>query len=219
MNQNKINQEKDYEHAQLSRFDGKNVFVETLNWAFGIGKMVLNFVSYDDSKAEGERKKEEITIFMDFDEFELLVNDVLSGKIPKLAQKELQETKASGNKYPKAVYLLRGGTSAEKLAAKGKSRPDGKAEARVLEIAPSVMSGYDFVLTAKVGPGNESDTGLISLAGKPEKQLRIPLTADNLKKMLIVGRSHIQVWRTIEYASYYKEISRKAKEYKNNKAS
>lgn len=38
---------------QIIRFDGKNVFVEVMDSAFEIGKVMMNFAEYDLSKPKG----------------------------------------------------------------------------------------------------------------------------------------------------------------------
>lgn len=90
---------KTKDEKQIIRLDGKNCFVEVMNFAFGIGKVQINFIEYDLSKNQGERVKQEVNIYIDIDKFLVLANDVLSGKIAKLAEVE----KAKGNQYCNAI--------------------------------------------------------------------------------------------------------------------
>ena len=84
-------------YRQIIRIDGKNVFVEAMNSAFKIGKIQLNFCSYD---AKSNKMTANIPIYLSFEEFFSLKQDVVSGRLAKLAEVE----KAKGSKYPKEIY-------------------------------------------------------------------------------------------------------------------
>lgn len=188
---------KTKDEKQIIRLDGKNCFVEAMNYAFGIGKVQVNFIEYDLSKGQGERVKQEVNIYMDIDKFMVLANDVLSGKIAKLSEVE----KAKGNQYCNAIYTDMGGVSAKNLESRGQARTDGKALSRQFKIVPG--NKVPFMLVGECGAGEESDTGLIvpKYGAKPEQVVRIPLQADDLKRFVLVIQAHIQAYLTSVYVA------------------
>ena len=192
---------------QILRLDGKGVFLEVLNTSFAIEKVIINFVQYDVSR-KGNKIVMDIPIYMDFNKFLVLANDILSGKISAQAVAEKKRCLGAGETIPKPIYTSRGGTSAELLRTKGRSRPDGMAEARVLDISPAANDKVDFVLTASVGPGRETETGLIALQGRPEKLVRVPVMADGLKSLAILGKMHIEMFYGVRFNPIYSDYCR-----------
>lgn len=200
---------KERNQNQIKRVDGKNCFVEALNDSFNIGKVLLNFKEYDESKQKGEKFTKEVSIYIDIDEFLLLSNDILSGKIYKLAEAE----KAKGEKYPKEIYADMGGVSSkgivrqdENRAKKGRKTltemyniPTGKCLSRQFKIFPGLK--YPFMLIAECGIGEESDTGLIvpKYGNKPEQKIMIPFSADALKKFVLIIQTHINAYLSSKY--------------------
>lgn len=186
---------KDYANKnpqQLIKLSGKDTFVEVMNNPFEIGKILLNFAKYNDNAKAGEKITDNIQIYMDLEEALVLAHDIVSGKIPQLAKIE----KDKGSKYPKEVYKKQGGTSAARLKASGKERPDGMAESRVLKIGPG--GKVDFMLTAEKGKGEENQTGLI-VQKSTESTVRVPVSADDLKKLAIVIQTNIQAYTIARY--------------------
>lgn len=177
-------------NLQIIRLDGKNCFVEAMSGAFPIGKVNLNFISYDTSLKEGNRQTARINAYVGIGDFLVLAQDVLSGKIHTLAEKE----KNSGNKYPQAVWSSMGGQS-----AKNANREDGKALSRQIKIIPGLKK--PFLLQAEQGPGEENATGLIMAKyTKPEKKVMIPLSAEDLKKLVLMIKSHIDAFYGAVYS-------------------
>lgn len=160
-----------YENHQIIRIDGKSKFVEVLDRGFGIGKVTLNFVEYDDKKKVGDRIIQQVTIYMDFAKFRVFAQDMLSGRFAKMAaDKNLN-------------YQDLTGTSAERLKAQDREREDGKSESRKLSLKPSAKG---FFLTAESGPGEATETGLIKPAGKSEKKVSISLDSDQAKQLVLM---------------------------------
>lgn len=185
---------KDYAKnpQQLLKVSGKDTFVEVLNNFFSIGKVGITFAKYDEKKPQGERMTDTITLYLDFEKALLLSKDILSGKIAALAEKE----KASGKRYPGAIYTDMGGTSASALAAKGKAREDGGAESRQFKIQPG--SKVPFMLVGERGRGEENATGLI-VPKSSETKVMVPFSVDDLKVLAIVLESHINAYRIARY--------------------
>lgn len=177
---------------QLIKLSGKDTFVEVLNNPFEIGKIVFGFAKYNEKAEPGKRITDNIQMYMDLDEALVFSHDIISGKIPQLAKIE----KDKGKPFPNEVYKKQGGTSAARLKASGNERADKAPESRVLKLGPGAKS--DFVLTAEKGKGEESNTGLI-IQKKVETTLRVPITADDLKRLALVIQSHIQAYRVARY--------------------
>lgn len=197
------------EFQQVIRLDGKEVFLEVLNTAFEIGKVMVNFVEYDKSQQSGSRIKKSIPIYIDVDKFLVLAQDVKSGRISALAKKAKEDMAKGGYKYAKEIYTDQGGVSARKLAEReekakreGKNekhvRADGKSLARMFKITPGDKSPW--ILSAETGPGEESDTGLIvPKYTRPEEILRVPMTDDDFKKLILFTEAHIHAFIQSQY--------------------
>lgn len=179
---------------QVIRIDGKNCFVEIMTGQFHKGKVILNFEQYDDTKAKGERTVARITYFMPFDKFLQLEQDVKSGKLAKLAEKE-----KLANKYPNAIYTDLTGTSSELLKRNNQARPDGHSESRQLKIIPGLKA--DFMFQAEKGPGEKSDKGIIKplYGNKPEQKVAIPMSGNDIKRLFALTKIHIVGYLTSQY--------------------
>lgn len=179
---------------QIIRIDGKNCFLEVMTGQFHKGKVILNFEQYDDTKAKGERTVARITYFMPFDKFLQLEQDVRSGKLAKLAEKE-----KSINKYPNAIYTDLTGTSSELLKRNNQARPDGNSESRQLKIIPGLKA--EFMMQAEKGAGEKSATGIIKplYGNKPEQKVSIPMSGNDLKRLFSLTTLHITSYLASQY--------------------
>lgn len=177
---------------QLMKVSGKDTFVEVLNNPFEIGKVLFNFAQYDEKAPAGSKIKGQIPMYMDMEEALVFCHDIISGKIPKLAEAE----KAKGAKFPKEVYKKQGGTSAARLKASGKERADGGSESRVMKVGPGAVA--EFMMTAEKGKGEENATGLI-VQRKVEETVRVPFSGEDLKKLALVLQMHIQSYTMARY--------------------
>lgn len=190
------------EMSQILKIDGKGVFLEVLNSAFhlGNGKVQIDFFEYDVTKDKGERIRNKIEIYVDMDKFLVLSNDVLSGRISALATKARKEQQKGGYKYCKEVWNDMGGRSAEKLKIGGKERADGKSLSRQFKITPG--DKMPWIFSAESGPGEMTETGLIVpryTGNKPEVVIRVPMTNDDLKKMVLIVKAHIEGYLGSQY--------------------
>lgn len=186
---------KERNSKQIIRLDGRNCFVEAMNYAFGIGKVQMNFIEYDLTKSQGDRYKQDINIYIDTDKFLVLANDILSGKIAKLAEIE----KAKGNQYCNPIYTDMGGVSAKNLEKRGQSRADGKSLSRQFKIIPGNKA--PFMLVAECGVGEENETGLIvpKYGTKPDQKVQIPIQVDDLKRLALTVQAHYQAFLNAQY--------------------
>lgn len=179
---------------QIIRFDGRNVFIEVMDSAFKIGKVVMNFKEYDLSKPQGQRFTKEVTIYMDIDEFETLAHDIKFRYIDKVANNARQQQKLGGYKYCKEIYVDIGGTTKENLAKRDKAREDNKDESRQFKITPG--DKMPWILSAEKGAGKRvEETGLIAPDGKPDVIIRVPLSDKDFRKFAIIVDNEIQAWR------------------------
>lgn len=103
--------------TQIIRKDARGCFVESLWDAFSYGKAHLVFASYDMNRPAGQRQTNNIHIYLSMTELLELCRKAESGELRYL----LQAHKKNGSK--EAIYQSLGGTSAEKLAKIGRSRP------------------------------------------------------------------------------------------------
>lgn len=74
---------------------------------------------------------------MSFGDSLALANDILSGKICKLAQKSRKDAAEKNLKYPADIYKSRLGGVAEEKAKERKLRTDGKAISRYFQLLPA----------------------------------------------------------------------------------
>lgn len=193
----KEKQEKEKRTTLINEFaeiNTKNTFMKAKANTFGIGKVLFSFVKFNDAT---NKMEESMDVYMDMDDALLFANDVLSGRIPTLATAE----KAKGAQYPKPVWQTRlGGVNEEKAKARG-LRTDGKAISRLFNLAPG--SRQPFVFTAEQRPGKSDEKGLIQpeYSGRPEIQIRVACSADDLKKLAIAIQSNINAYRAAQYAN------------------
>lgn len=196
-NNNNNNNEQQYQNHQIIRIDGKSRFVESLDRSFNIGKVTFNFVEYDDTKEAGNRIVAQIPVYMDFSEFRVFAQDMLSGRFAKFAEMK---------KNPIVQYLK--GTSAERLKAQNREREDGKSESRKFYLSPSAKG---FFFTAELGPGEATETGLIKPAGKPEKKISIPMDGQQAKELVLATLAAVNNYEIAKETTKQFEALLKAK--------
>lgn len=190
--------------SQIIRIDGKNCFVEALDSAFGIEKVHMNFIAYDEKT---NKQTSLVPIYMDFSEFLALEADVLSGRIAKLAEVE----KAKGDKYPQAIFTKMGGVSAKNLKARGQERPDGYSLSRQLKIIPG--NRRPFMFQGEQGKAEENKQGLIvpRYGGKPDDRVMIPMGGDELKQFTIMVGAKIRAYMSAQYVYMAQETFKQQK--------
>ncbi len=168
---------------QILRIDGKNVFFEVMRNAFNIDKVQINFIEYDPQNKNQQTKK--IPLFIGIDKFLVLSNDIISGRISALANKEKAETekrKQEAEKqgkdtkyiYANAIFTDMGGIPLERLKKQQekwkKENPDkpmfnfeipeGKCLSRQFKITPG--ASQPWIISGEQGIGDDNnETGLI----------------------------------------------------------
>lgn len=184
---------EDRNQNQIIRKDAKNCFVESLNDAFEIGKVHLAFATYDLSRPAGQRQTNNIHIYIAVDEFLELCRKLECGELRYL----LQNKKKNSDNTP--LYQCLGGTSAERLAKYGRSRPDGKSLSRTAQLVAGKKS--DFLFVADSGPGETDSKGLIvpRFGNKPENHVAVSMTFETLSELLLITKVHFQAWLTAWY--------------------
>lgn len=184
--------------------NGKNTFCKVKSNAFNIEKVQFAFVEFNTTT---KKSNYSIDLYLSFDKALLFSNDILSGRIPKLAKSE----KAKGDKYPKSVWQSPLGGTSEAEAKRRNLRSDGKAISRFFTLSPG--SSQPYILTAVQQAGETLGNGLIKPIGQAEKAIRVPLDIDTLKSLALLIRTHINSYISAQYlptGSYYKEFERNA---------
>lgn len=189
-----------YLNNEFFELNGADTFVKLKANSFGIGKVQFAFVKFDKVT---NKLTQSMDVYMDLEDALLLSQDILSGKIAKLAEIE----KAKGTQYPAPIWKSpMGGVTEEKAKNRG-LRTDGKAISRMFTLAPG--SRQPFVFTAEQRPGNTDAKGLIvpEYNGKPEVQIRVPSGPDDLKKLALAIQTNIIAYRASQYANGAYEVS------------
>lgn len=183
----------DRNNYQVARKDAKNCFVESLNDAFPIGRVHFAFASYDVNRPAGQRQTNHIHIYIAVDEFLELCRKLECGELKYV----LQTKKKTGDTKP--LYQCLGGTSADRLAKQGRSRPDGKSLSRVAQLIPANKG--DFLFIADSGPGETDAKGLIvpQFGNKPENHVAVNLSFESLSGLLLMTKMHYQMWLASQY--------------------
>lgn len=178
---------------QITRKDARNCFVESLNDSFGICKIHFAFATYDATKPSGQRQTNNVHIYIDVDEFLELCRKVEFGEFKYIMS---QKKKANDNS---AIYETMGGTSAETLAKRNKSREDGKSLSRTAKLI--IGEKKDLLFVADSGPGEADAKGLIvpKFGSNPENHVSIPLSFESFSELMLTTKVHYQAWLSAKY--------------------
>lgn len=84
----------DRNQYQIIRKDARNCFVESLNDAFGIGRVHFAFATYDLSRPAGSRQTNNIHIYITVEEFLELCRKLNSGELRYMLQSKKKLEKA-----------------------------------------------------------------------------------------------------------------------------
>lgn len=174
--------------------DGVGAFIEVMNTAFGIGQVLLRFRKYNENRPKGQRFTDQVDVYLSFDQFLRISDDLLeTGFIAK----ELVRMKDEGKYSTYNLYM--GGTNAIRLQNAGRARPDGKCEARTLDVQLANLPGYAFV--ARSGPGHKTAQGLFApdFGNSPEQNIFIALRRDAVRELFTITKMHIQAYINAEY--------------------
>lgn len=190
---------EEHNNYQISRKDAKNCFVESLHDAFEFGKIHLVFATYDLNRPAGQRQTNNIHIYIAADEFLELCRKLNCGELRYM----MQNKKKSNDQTP--IYECLGGTSAEKLAKQGRSRPDGRSLSRVAKIVAGSRS--DILFVADSGPGDVTEKGLIvpKFGNKPENHVAVSMAFETLSELLLLTQAHYMAWLSAQYMAKPKQ--------------
>lgn len=179
---------------QICRKDAKNCFVESLKDSFNFGRVHFNFASYDLTRPTGSRQTGRVSIYISVGELLDLCRRMENNEILWT----IQQARRTGV-IPPPIFESLGGTSAWKLAMRGKQRLDGRSESRVMQVC--VGRKADLVLSAKSGPGDESGKGLIvpKFGNTPENSVAVPMSYSLFCQLLLETRVHYQAWLCAQY--------------------
>lgn len=211
-------------NPQIIRIDGRDSFLEVTNGMFHLDVIVLRFIKYDNKASKGNKYVHDISIFLTFAEFLVLKNDVMSGRMPKELKNSKMAAQASGHQYPKAVYSTLGGKSVKKFNDNDrklmqKYGNDPKMSiSRQFKIAPGQKEDYPFVLSAEWGIGEQTQKGIIiPRYKKPSEIVRVPMSANSMKQLILTVESHINAFNAAYYMMELMNPTPK-KEFGNNKS-
>ena len=185
---------EEYNNNQIIRKDARGCFVESLNDFFEVGKMHLAFAAYDVNLPAGQRQTNNIHIFIGVDELQEICRKISCGELQYMLK---QKKKAEDYNKPLLEWL--GGTSAEKLAQRGRSRTDGKSLSRTAKLLAGKKS--DFLFIADSGPGEQNAQGLIvpRFGGRPENHVSVSMTWDSLSELFLLTKENYQAWLSAKY--------------------
>lgn len=177
---------------QITRKDAKNCFVESLNDSFDIGKIHFAFATYDVSKPAGQRQTNNIHIYINVDEFLELCRKLCCGELKYM----MQTKKKANDNTPLFEHL--GGTAAEILSKRNKSRSDGKSLSRTAKL---IVGNKDLLFIADSGPGETNAKGLIvpKFGNYPENHVAVSMTFDSFSELLLATKMHYGAWLAAKY--------------------
>jgi len=184
---------EDLNRFQIIRKDARGCFVETKSDSFANGKVHLEFSTYDTSRPAGQRQTNHVNIYIDVPEFLHLTHEALSGALHMRAQRQKEKNDTA------PLYEHLGGTSAQRLAQFGKSRPDGKSLSRIVKLICGQK--VDYLFTADSGPGETDAKGLIvpKFGREPENHVSVGLSWRNLNELLLMTKTHYEAWLAAQY--------------------
>lgn len=185
---------EEYNKNQIIRKDARGCFVESLCDFFEVGKVHLVFASYDVNLPSGQRQTNNIHIFIGVDELQEICRKISCGELQYMLK---QKKKAEDYNVPLLEWL--GGTSAEKLAQRGRSRTDGKSLSRTAKLLAGRKN--DFLFSADSGAGEQNAQGLIvpRFGGNPENHVSVSMSWDSLSELFLLTKENYQAWLTAKY--------------------
>lgn len=190
--------------TQIIRIDAKNCFVESKSDAFEIGKVHLEFMTYDTSKPEGQRKTNNVHIYIDIPDFLCLAQEALSGMLHARArqQRVFNESKIDKDKDRTPLYQSLGGTSAARLKHINQSRPDGMSISRTVQLILGKKDDF-YLFIADSGPGETDSKGLIvpKFGNNPENHVAVSMGWRALNEIMMMTRVHYEAWLASKYVS------------------
>lgn len=176
----------EYKNTQILRKDARNCFVETKSDCFNIGKVVINFVSYDANKPEGSRATSSVSVFIPIDDMLLMCAEITGGRMAA----QIAEKRSKNDNKP--LYEHLGGKNAEKA-----KRPDKMSLSRNVKLTVGQKALF---FTAEEGPGEVSGTGIIvPKYTRPEQRVSVSISYEDFAKLMLATKSHYDAWLAAKY--------------------
>ena len=184
--------------TQIIRIDARNCFVESKSDAFEIGKIHLEFATYDTSKPAGQRQTNNVNIYIDVPEFLCLAQEALIGMLHARARQ--QRT----NNIEDSLYESLGGTSADRLTQRGNPRSDGKSLSRIFKIILGKKED-SYLFIADSGPGETNSTGLIvpKFGNTPENHVAVSMSWRSVNELMIMTKVNYEAWLAAKYMAEF----------------
>lgn len=180
----------------MAELNTDKTFLKVKGNALDIDKVQFSFVEFD---KRTKKLTKFVDIYLNIPETLVLCNDLISGRICKLAQAEKSECFKKRGKYPNPVYCTPlGGVSEEKAKERG-LRTDGKAISRCFHIAAGAKA--DFVITAEQRAGHSNNNGIIVPEGNPEVSVRVGISNNDIKGFALTVKAHIEGYIAAKYAN------------------
>jgi len=148
-----------------------------------IGKIRVVLVDYSDRS-----NTKTLSHYMDIPAAKVVFNDILTGYFK--------------TGYKDARYIEYKGTP-----NKGEN---GEAEARVLEIGyfekdkQGKPRNYPYAIKIERGVGKLTDTGAVTMVGKPEESLYIMASEFDMRRLAVTLLDYIRQWETLNFKQRYK---------------
>ena len=182
--------------SQIIRIDARNCFAESKSDAFEIGKIHLEFATYDMAKPAGQRQTNNVNIYLDISEFLCLAQEALNGMLHARARHQ----RANNNEEP--LFESLGGTSADKLNQRGNPRPDGKSLSRIFKIIIGKKED-SYLFVADSGPGETNATGLIvpKFGNSPENHVAVSMGWRSVNELMMMTKVHFEAWLAAKYTA------------------
>lgn len=196
----------------IMSFYNKSSFLKVKSDGFGIDRLKFSFGNFDENK----KLVSSIDYWLDFAKGDAYVflQDIISGKLAaEMEKEEKKRLKADpNNKYAQPIRRFQGGYSAEN-AKKKEVRTDGQAHAKVMTVSKGLK--YPVVFCLEEGPGRETPEGLIvpTYGHKPENQIRVTLTWDNVKALALAVTAHHNAYLAIKYENIERELKKQHSQY------
>lgn len=183
-----------YREVQLSKISNRSTFLEFRRDTFDIQKIHMLFSRYDQNRPKGNRTIGEVSYFLNAEDFLYLGDLLVDGQFLRKKTQMVQNSKSG------SLFERQGGTSALKLAEKHNSRPDGKAEARILSIRPATKGANDYVISAKSGPGRQKGNLIVPefIDNKPEQYVEVAMTHATLQGAFDMVKMYYQAYVNIK---------------------
>lgn len=180
----------------MAELNTDKTFLKAKGNALDIDKVQFSFVEFN---KQTKKLTKSVDIYLSIPEALVLCNDLILGRICKLAQAEKSECIKKGGKYPNSVYFTPlGGVSEEKAKERG-LRTDGKAISRCFHIAAGAKA--DFVITAEQRAGHSNEKGIIIPEGNPEVSIRVGISNNDIKGFALTVKAHIEGYIAAKYAN------------------